>query len=72
MTVMKEYVYATIGDPMMNAHGEIFLARNEIVRCRDCVHYQPGYCKHFECMEHQISVVEDDYCSFGVRRNERS
>jgi len=42
----------------------------KIVRCRDCVHYQPGYCKHFECMEHQISVVEDDYCSFGVRRNE--
>lgn len=44
--------------------------REEIVRCRDCANYQPGYYKHFECIEHQISVNEDDFCSFGVMRYE--
>ena len=38
---MSEYVYATIGGPVANALGEIFLPRCEIVRCRDCRHAIP-------------------------------
>ena len=46
------------------------ILHERIVRCRDCMHYEPGIYMHFECVEHQISVNEGDFCSFGVMRNE--
>lgn len=72
---MSEYVIELNEFPTITVDGwnvrcdDLMIQREKIVRCRDCAHYQPGYCKHFECMEHQISVNEDDFCSFGVERN---
>lgn len=46
--------------------------QGEIVRCKDCKHYivegittQYGWCH-----EYKHSVDEDDYCSYGERREE--
>lgn len=37
----------------------------EVVRCRDCVHYQNGGCNHFGYYTYAPEVDEDDYCSYG-------
>ena len=46
------------------------MAKASIVRCKDCAHYivegittQYGWCH-----EYKHSVNEDDYCSYGERR----
>lgn len=35
-----------------------------VIRCRDCVHMGQGiYCKY-----HKIDINDDDYCSYGKRK----
>lgn len=40
----------------------------EVVRCKDCIHYQKGYCNHFGYYSYAPEVDEDDFCSCGERR----
>lgn len=57
-------------------HGVIhFEKREEIVRCRDCVHYKPYRTNHHGLMNrcedehgHSHRRDEDDFCSKGERR----
>ena len=44
-------------------------AQPEIVRCKDCKHYEEinqPYPQMF-CRRHQLDTLEDDYCSYGER-----
>lgn len=44
----------------------------EVVRCKDCKYFKFGdYCYHDGPMEHS-HAREDDYCSYGVRRNKHA
>lgn len=66
---MSEYVYAT------DEHKGHWLTGEEIVRCRDCVHYKP-YRTHKHGMMnrchdehgHTHKRDESDFCSRGERR----
>lgn len=40
----------------------------EVVRCKDCVHYQKGGCNHFGYYTYTPDVDENDFCSYGERR----
>ncbi len=49
----------------------------EVVRCKDCEHYDKGGCNHFGYYTYTpsttttlspIDVDEDDFCSYGERR----
>lgn len=74
---MSEYIYASSGEPLAHIDGEITLARKEIVRCRDCVHYKP-YMTHRHGMMnrchdehgHTHKRDESDFCSRGERREQ--
>lgn len=65
---MSEYIYASNGETLANDKGEIFLARKEITRCRDCkwcmAYWQATYCDY---MAH--SVEPDGFCAWGERRD---
>lgn len=37
----------------------------EVVRCKDCEHYDEGGCKHFGYHTYSPDVDEDDFCSYG-------
>ena len=41
----------------------------EVVRCKDCKHGQYD-ATHYFCAEHGHKVYEDDFCSYGERRDE--
>ena len=42
----------------------------EVVRCKDCIHYNriSGVCMHFGYYTYQPDVDDDDYCSYGERK----
>ena len=40
----------------------------EVVRCKDCRHWTMGYCNHFAYYDYEPMTNEDDYCSYGERR----
>ena len=72
---MSEYIYGSIGDPLANVLGEIYLPRAEVVRCRDCVHYKPYRTHQHGMMNrchdehgHTHKRDESDFCSRGERR----
>ena len=78
---MSEYVYATNGEPVANIDGSISLAREEIVRCRDCVHWRTWDCSsiygNHERDRHacfrfvdgwRMETDSTDFCSFGERK----
>ena len=46
--------------------------REHIVRCRDCKNYDGGEVEHeYErCRHHWSEVGEDDFCSFGERKDD--
>lgn len=69
---MSEYVYATIGDPVANALGEIFLPRCEIVRCRDCMYKtrSEAWPDALDCKRTGLPTDDDLYCAWGERRSE--
>ena len=39
-----------------------------VVRCKTCVHYQNGACNHFGYYTYAPDVDEDDFCSYGERK----
>ena len=72
---MSEYVYAT------DERGGHWLTGEEIVRCRDCVHFTPrgthrfangetneAYCEYIRA--YRLRVTPDGFCAWGVRRCE--
>lgn len=40
----------------------------EVVRCKGCIHHQKGYCNHFGYYDYAPKVDDDDFCSYGERR----
>ena len=75
---MSEYIYGGVAIEHGAANGETRLERREeIVRCRDCVHYKP-YRTHKHGMMnrchdehgHTHKRDESDFCSRGERRSE--
>lgn len=48
-------------------YDEERLSDEEIVRCRDCKHYDAD---DMECHENGIRPEPDGYCAWGVRRDE--
>ena len=40
----------------------------EVVRCKDCKHWTMGYCNNFACYDYEPTTNEDDFCSYGERR----
>lgn len=40
----------------------------KVVRCKDCEHYDKGGCKHFGYHTYTPDVDEDDFCSYGERK----
>lgn len=51
-----------VGDAIMDCHTADVV---EVVRCKDCKHYDHGVCIHdFACN----LIRDDDYCSYGERR----
>ena len=48
-----------------------FLIANGVeipVRCKDCKHWTMGYCNNFACYDYEPTTNEDDFCSYGERR----
>ncbi len=43
----------------------------EVVRCKDCVHYQNGACNHFGYYTYAPDVDEDDFCSYCERKGQK-
>ena len=41
----------------------------EIVRCRDCKHYEPNTYSHFTCELLTFHVQPDGFCAWGERRD---
>lgn len=41
----------------------------EIVRCRDCEHYEPNTYSHFTCELLTFHVQPDGFCAWGERRD---
>lgn len=75
---MSEYIYASDGEPLTNASGEIVLARHEIVRCKDCDYYdhwealgsyrEKHACGYWDYLEIEL----DGFCAWGERRERES
>ena len=43
----------------------------EIVRCKDCKHYQPlDYSRPYDCSIGLPNVMPTDYCSYGERKDD--
>ena len=40
----------------------------EVVRCKDCIHYEPCEGGKDYCCWHRSAIVENDFCSYGERR----
>lgn len=71
---MSEYIYGSIGDPLANALGEIYLPRAEVVRCRDCKEFSFGNTAHknVDWCDYWCDCVDspDGFCAWGERRGE--
>lgn len=71
---MSEYIYASCGEPLVNDSGKISLAREEIVRCRDCKYYKPWVLSRPEnggdCVLNklEVDVWFDGFCAWGERK----
>lgn len=47
----------------------------KVIRCKDCVNYKwmfGGYCMRCEKISYPAPVNEDDFCSYGVRKDDSS
>ena len=42
--------------------------KNEPVHCYECIYEDGGYCNHFGYYNYAPTVFEDDFCSYGERR----
>jgi hypothetical protein len=41
----------------------------EVVRCKNCRHYQNGYCNHFGYYDYAPAVDAEDFCSHAWRKD---
>ncbi len=41
---------------------------DDLVRCRDCEHYEPNTYSHFTCELLTFHVQPDGFCAWGERR----
>ena len=75
---MNEYIYGSIGGPLANVLGEIYLPRAEVVRCCDCKHFTPKGTHKFEngkvnadyCVYVRgwmLQITPDGFCAWGER-----
>lgn len=69
---MSEYIYATNGELVANIDGDISLAREEVIRCRDCKHFTYADAAHEDndwCVKHNhIGWSVNGFCAWGERR----
>lgn len=57
-----------IGKELQDAFDEGYRTRDaEIVRCKDCKHFDGSY-SYPMCWRNEIEVEPEDYCSFGEKR----
>ena len=40
-----------------------------VVRCKDCIHYEPCEGGKDFCCFHATGIVPDDFCSYGERKD---
>lgn len=70
----REVSDAIFGDPFFKMAVNAVLNNTQgfdLVRCKDCIYYECGkgytpWCNHFNGLE---DVGEDDFCSYGERKN---
>jgi hypothetical protein len=56
------------------AAAEYLLANGvgTVVHCKDCEHYRNGSCGHFSYYTFAPDVEDDDYCSYGERKESKN
>ena len=54
----EEFVYFLKKQPTINAVT--------VVRCRDCKHYNEGFCVGYHARH---DIMPDDFCSYGERKD---
>ena len=54
----EEFVYFLKKQPTINAVT--------VVRCRDCKHYNEGFCVGYHAHH---DIMPDDFCSYGERKD---
>ena len=59
--MIREYIYFVDDNP----NGTSGMTEEEIIRCKDCKHFNDG-----DCEELPKIVGETDYCSFAERKEE--
>lgn len=65
---MTEYI-VEVSEWVIDANGNPpFGKSGPIVRCRDCMYYEPNIYSHFTCELLQFAVKPGSFCSFGERR----
>lgn len=52
---------------LLNAIGKVYV---EVVRCKDCRHYESDGGALMVCSDTGVVVDDTDYCSYGERREE--
>lgn len=62
---MSEHIYEVTTD---SDGVDCYIKRGEIVRCKDCKHYDRGRCYLLQ----QLDDIrkEEDFCSYGERKEE--
>lgn len=73
----KVKMYAVIDGEyreVMELQGEITLSEDdEIVRCRDCIYWEPATLSSGNCGRAlEITAYKDDFCSYGERRSDEA
>lgn len=64
---MSEWIYEFYKD----TDGiQMFRSKEEIIRCKDCKHYNSDGGALMECGLSQMVVDDADYCSYGEREDE--
>lgn len=69
--MIREYIYFVDDNP----NGTSGMTEEEVVRCKDCKHYNEwqngtGSCQRSENSYFWFGVDFNDYCSFGERSEE--
>lgn len=57
--------------------SNVTVAKNEtvadvapVVRCKDCIHYEPCESGKDFCCWHATGIVKDDFCAYGERKGD--
>lgn len=69
--MIDEFVVTSVIEPGENNFLTTKYYRNvEIIRCKDCIYYEPLTYKHFTCTYHQSDMRMYDFCSQAERRGD--